>query len=155
MPIVRTYGCPECNHIMEVTLTAEQWDDPPPDCPRCAAWDFEHPTQQIFKPPAIGGSNRSKAVAVAEKIAAEDYNVANMNTEGKEGHTPKVRYKDAAVVTPSTWGIAQEALQSAITAGRESRLKYGSGLDVLQHTLKTGDQPDLIELSKKRSARIW
>ena len=43
MPIVRTYACPECNHYMRVTLSMEQADDPPPDCPRCNAYDLQHP----------------------------------------------------------------------------------------------------------------
>ena len=42
----------------------------------------------------------------------------------------------------------------AIAAGRANRLRYGSGLDVLQHNLKTGVQPDLIELSKRRSIKL-
>jgi hypothetical protein len=45
-------------------------------------------------------------------------------------------------------------LEAAVTEGRQTRLKYGSGLDVLQAHLKSGAQPDLIELSKRRSPRV-
>jgi putative FmdB family regulatory protein len=160
MPITRTYACPECNHMLEVVLSAEQWDDPPPSCPRCDARE----TQQVFKPPAIGGSARSRAVSIAEEIAANDYKVANIHAEGRPGGTPKVRYKDTTPgVAPSTWTgpnaaeyqLGQSALQTAISLGRETRLKYGSGLDILKHNLETGAQPDLIEQSKKKSPRIW
>jgi len=110
--------------------------------------------QQEYKPVALGGSNRSKATALAEDIAAQDYNVADISLDGKGGRN-KVRYKDQAEATKSVWTAAQDAIQGAISAGRESRLKYGSGLDILQKSLKDGTQPDLIELSKKRSMRIW
>jgi hypothetical protein len=53
----------------------------------------------------------------------------------------------------SWWGIAREVLEAAVAGGRKTRLKYGSGLDVLQDNLKSGAQPDLIELSKRRSPR--
>ena len=32
MPIIRTYACEDCNHMMEVTLSMDQVDDPPPPC---------------------------------------------------------------------------------------------------------------------------
>jgi hypothetical protein len=35
------------------------------------------------------------------------------------------------------------------------RLKYGSGLDVLQHNIKTGAEPDLVEISKRRAMRVF
>jgi hypothetical protein len=59
----------------------------------------------------------------------------------------------------SSWSIAREALElgemfeAAVASGRQTRLKYGSGLDVLQANLKSGAQPDLIELSKRKSPR--
>ena len=67
--------------------------------------------------------------------------------------------KDQGSALPSSWGIggwwgiAAEVLEAAVVAGRQTRLKYGSGLDVLQADLKSGAQPDLIELSKRRSLR--
>lgn len=138
--------------MMTVELRSDQWDAEPPECPQCAAHDMG----QIFKPPAIGGSNSSRAHAVAEDIMANDYNVADFKSQGPDGGPPKVRYKDAiSTVPPSTWGAAEGAIAQAISLGRETRLKHGSGLDVLQTTLKNGTQPDLIELSKKRSMRVW
>lgn len=164
MPITRTYHCPECNHRWELVLSADQWDDPPPSCSACDALE----TQQVFKPPAIvgaAGGARAQAAAIAQEIAATDYNVANMHIGNREGDRNKVTYKDTRPdgVAPSSWTgpqakqmqIGQEALQSVLALGRETRLRHGSGLDVLQQTLATGDMPDLIEQSKKRSARIW
>ena len=109
---------------------------------------------QEFKPVAIGGSVRSKAVKIAEDIAEKDYGVADMQVHGHEGLPPKVRYKDRPQTDASTWGASTQALEMAIAAGRANRLRYGSGLDVLQHNLKTGVQPDLIELSKRRSIKL-
>jgi len=150
MPIVRTYGCEQCNHIMEVVLTQEQWDDPPPECPECA----KHPMRQEFKPVAIGGSNIVRARDIAEDIAANDYHVADMQRD-KHARTPTVRYKDQGSVLPSNWQAANQTLEAAIALGRETRLKYGNGLDVLQHNLKTGAEPDLIANSKKRAMKVW
>lgn len=153
MPIVRTYQCGECFHRMEVTLRGDQWDEEPPDCPACAARRMN----QEFKPPAIGGSTYARAVKVAETIAAEDYGVADMKIEGYHGVPNKVRYKDQPnPAQRSTWGAGEQALQMALRSGREVRTKHGGdGLDILQANLKSGAQPDLIEVSKKNMMRIY
>ena len=152
MPIVRTYACAECNHMMDVVLSSDDWDAPPPDCPACEAREM----RQEFKPVAITGSIRSRAVALAEDIAAKDYNVADMKVEGKEGGKPKVRYKDqTAEIARSMWQNPQGVLEQAIAIGRQTRLQHGTGLDVLQNALKTGAQPDLIAESKKRAIKVW
>ena len=155
MPIVRTYACPACNHMLEVTLPLEDWDVEPPDCPVCADREL---MRQEFKPPAIVGSPRARATALAEDIAAKDYGVADMQRD-KHAPTPTVRYKDQ---NPSNWGKAPDgsvitpaAMQQAMALGRQTRLKFGDGLDVLQSNLKSGAEPDLIEISKRRSTRIW
>jgi hypothetical protein len=166
MPIVRTFGCPECNHVWNAELTAEQWDDPPPSCPECDRRD----TQQIFRPVAIGGSPGARANAIAEEIAARDYHVADMQRDHHEGATTKARYNPidiqgnriidnrpvASSAPPSSWvGINAQQMQAAVDSGRHTRLNFGNGLDVLQSALKSGDQPDLIEASKRKSSRIW
>lgn len=151
MPIVRSYMCNECGHYMSVTLSAEQWDEPAPLCPICTSL-----TQQDFKPAAIGGSVRSKAEKLTEDIIEKDYHVGDIQRDRHEGVAPKVRYKDQGrPPNPSTWGVAREALEGAIASGRQTRLLHGSGLDVLQQSLKNGTQPDLIELSKRRAMRIY
>jgi hypothetical protein len=152
MPIVRTFMCPDCAHQLRVTLTMEQWDEPPPECPRCTT----RPMDIDFRPIAIGGSTRARAIKLAEDIAEKDYHVADMNVDNREGGKPKVRYKDQNRVTPHQWGVAQEALQTAIALGRQTRQQHGGdGLDMLQRALKEGVQPDLIEQSKKRAMKIW
>jgi putative FmdB family regulatory protein len=152
MPIVRTYACEDCMHMMDVVLSMDQVDDPPPPCPACAA----RPMRQEFKPVALGGGVSARAHAIAEDVASNDYHVSDMNVGRKEGDRTKVRYKDTtANIKPSTWNAAKETLEVAIAAGRQSRLKHGSGLDVLQATLKSGEQPDLIEASKRRMIKLW
>lgn len=154
MPIVRTYGCEVCGHFTDVTLTLEQADDPPPECPYCA----RRPMQQEFKPVAIGGSVAGKAHKLAETIAAEDYGVANMQRDLRAGSTPTVRYKDQGnPMQASTWGAAGAMMEKAVAIGRQTRMENGgySGLDTLQSMLKSGEQPDLIEVSKKRAMRVW
>lgn len=147
--ILRTYRCPECWTEITLELTMEQWNDPPPFCPSCS-----QTTQQELKAPVIGGSSRARATAMAEEIAAKDYGVADMQSQGPGNGPPKVRYQGDPAGA-STWGAQGAALQQAIALGRENRLRYGSGLDALQSALRDGTQPDLIELSKKRSSRIW
>jgi hypothetical protein len=148
---------------MEVTLRLDQWDVPAPDCPRCNAWDLHEPMRQEFQPVAIGGSTYAKARELAEDIAAKDYNVANMEwrKDREVAQATPHRLKDETPqsvnqATGSNWGVTGEALQQAVTLGREIRLKHGgSGLDMLQRALKDGTQPDLIEASKRRAMKIW
>jgi hypothetical protein len=135
----------------------EQVDDAPPQCPQCARQEMA----QEFKPVAIGGSTVGKAVRLAETIAAEDYGVADMQHDTRRGGTPKVRYKDQG--TPlqqqqmSTWGSPGNMLSEAVAIGRQTRMANGgySGVDTLQAMLKSGEQPDLIEASKRRAMRVW
>jgi len=137
--------------MMEVVLSSIDWDAEPPECPACAAREM----RQEFKPVAIGGSTYARARALTEDIAANDYHVADMQRDRQES-TPKVRYKDqSSTVMPSTWQAANETLEAAISAGRQTRLRHGSGLDVLQHNIKTGAEPDLIANSKKRMIKVW
>ena len=152
MPIIRTYACAECMHMMDVVLSMEQVDDPAPECPACA----QRAMRQEFRPIAIGGSNSARAHRIAEDIAENDYHVGDMQVGRKEGDTTKVRYKDQnGPVNNSTWTAARDVLETAIAAGRQNRLQHGSGLDVLKAGLDSGAQPDLIEASKRRAIKIW
>ena len=137
--------------MIEVTLSSEQWDEPAPDCPSCAA----HAMQQQFRPVAITGSPSARAHAIVEDIADKDYHVADMTQ--RKGEVPKVRYKDQVSSLPSsTWsGISAATLEQAMINGRQTRLNFGSGLDVLQANIKSGKEPDLIALSKKRAMRVY
>lgn len=161
MPIVRSWVCPKCNHYIEMTLTAEQWDIEAPDCPRgCQTMDQE------FTPPAIGGSAIGKAHAIAEKIAREDYNVTNLRTSPSRSG-PRATYKDEMMGharvndrnwgpdPPSTWGSTGLAMSQAMAFGKDLRHNFGNGLDVLQATLKSGAQPDLLETSKRMAVQQW
>jgi hypothetical protein len=79
-----------------------------------------------------------------------------MHVEGYEGVRNKVRYRDQPANTVQSWNGNREALEAAIAIGRNNRNNYGAdGLDMLQKALKSGDQPDLIEASKRRSMRVW
>lgn len=153
MPIRRTYQCGECFVRYEVELPAEHWDAAPPSCPACDARELK----QEFRPIAIGGSVSARANKITEDILEKDYHVSDIQRDRHEGATPKVNFKDqTATVAPSNWtAVGREALEMAIANGRQTRLEFGSGLDVLQSNLKSGAQPDLIEVSKRRSARVW
>jgi hypothetical protein len=130
----------------------DQVDDPPPDCPRCA-----HMTVQEFKPFAIGGSTKVRAADLALTIAHEDYGAADISVDHRRDSVPKVRFRDQGTpAQASQWGATGGMLEQAIAIGRQTRRERGGdGLDVLQHALRTGEQPDLIEASKKRSMRVW
>jgi hypothetical protein len=140
---------------MEVTLTAEEWEKPPPSCEMCDARE----TQQEFKPPAIGGSVRARAAAITESIIANDYGVANFQSDRRLGGTPKVRYKDqTAAVLPSDWQQAghKAMLETAIGIGKQTRRQFGmDGLDMLKRGIESGAQTDLIEASKRRAIKVW
>ena len=92
-------------------------------------------------------------MALAEDIAERDYHVSDMTgvaSTTREGDRQKVRYKDQGPKTNSAaWTDGREAIEAAIATGRDTRLKYGSSLDAIK------EMPDLIEISKRRSARIW
>jgi hypothetical protein len=144
--------CNACGHYLNVTLTAEQWDAAAPECPNCSAQSMA----QDFKPVALGGSARSKAEKITEDILEKDYHVSDIKRDERREATPQVRYKDQAPPpNASHWVGSREALEGAVAAGRQSRLRYGSGLDVLQSNLKSGEQPDLIEISKRRAMRVY
>jgi len=142
--ILRSYGCEECGYFIEVELRADQWDQGPPECPRCS----DTVMGQEFKPPSIGGSAMARAAKMAETIAAEDYNVADFQAGKREGDVAKVRYRDQSAPAAS-WGAPADALAQALAVGRETRLQHGSGLDIIK------TMPDLIAASKRRSAKIW
>lgn len=111
----------------------------------------------MFTPPAIGGSVRARAARIAEDIAANDYGVANINFEHREGGAPQVRYKDqTASAMPAQWQGRRELLERAISIGKQNRRDFGlDGLDILKRNLAGGEQPDLIEASKKKAIRVW
>lgn len=152
--IRRTFMCPECAHRMEIVLSSDQWNSPPPSCEKCDARQMN----QEFKPPAIGGSVRVRAAKITEDIIARDYNVANFHSDHRPGGVGKVRYKDE---TPNTmqasWNAMQggggSMLETAINLGKANRGR--DGLDILQKNLRSGVQPDLIEQSKRRSIKVW
>ena len=159
MPIRRTFGCEVCGHFLTQELTLEHADWPAPMCPHCEGLSD---MQQKFRPPAIAGtntyeSNRVRANKIAEDIAEKDYGVADMNVEGYRGVRNKVRYKDDNRQGGSVWGATSEALNRAIAMSRQDRIANGvaDGLTVLHENLRNGSQPDLIEVSKKRSMRVW
>ena len=110
---------------------------------------------QEFRPPAIVGSNIARATDLAHTIAREDYQVADLQSPSRSGR--EVRYQDqgAEVIPPSTWAAAGAQLQEAMAYGRETRIRHGNGLDILQGALRSGAQPDLIEASKRRSMKVW
>ena len=149
--IIRSYMCEYCAYQVTVELRSDQWDAEPPACPKCA----EAPLVQEFHPPAIGGSLIGRATELAHTIAAEDYGVADLQSPSRSGRA--VRYKDqgADAIPASSWAAAGGQLQQAMALGRETRIKYGNGLDVLQGALKSGAQRDLIADSKRRSIRTW
>lgn len=151
MPIVRTYACPACNLMVEVTLDSSQWDTGPPQCPECQ----RRAMQQEFKPVALGGSTSVRARDIAYDIAANDYHVADLQREPRQEGTPKVRYKDQGGSTNSQWSVKQSDLEAAIAMGRRNRVQFGSGLDILHANLKSGAEPDLIENSKRRMIKVW
>ena len=148
--ILRTYMCGDCGYRIDAELSSDQWNAEPPDCPQCSVT----PLVQEFKPPAIGGSNIARATEIAHTIAAEDYNVADIQSPSRSGRS--VRYRDqTGPEAPSTWSMQSGALQQAIAIGRETRLRHGNGLDILQGALKSGAQRDLIADSKARSIKVW
>ena len=157
MPIRRTYQCGDCFHRLEVVLEIGQADDPPPGCPLCA----QRAMDQQFVPIAVRGvqaTHRDNARKIAETIAAEDYGVADMTTRGA-GVAIKHRLKDQG--TPAqqqqvaSWTADMSNINTAIASGRKTRAEGGDGLDILQRALKSGAQPDLIEVSKRNMARIY
>jgi hypothetical protein len=113
--------------------------------------------QQEFHPPAIGGSVRMQAAKITEDIIANDYNVANMQSDRRLGGRPKVRYKDETAGLPTAnWQDTsghRSMLETAISIGKANRGR--DGLDILQKNIRSGVQPDLIDVSKRRSIKVW
>lgn len=138
-----------------IELAFDQADAEAPDCPHC-----EGMTRQEFQPVAIAGKAagyRAAATKMAETIAHEDYGVADMTI--RKGEHAKVRYKEppgSSNLGSSSWvGPNFDMLQAGLREGRAVREQFGSGLEVLQGNLASGKQPDLIEVSKRRSMKVW
>lgn len=112
---------------------------------------------QEFHPPAIGGSVHARAAAITEDIIANDYGVANYTPDNREGGTAKIRYKDQTPsVLPANWQGHREMLEQAISIGKQNRRDFGlDGLDILKRNILSGDQPDLIEASKRRAIKVY
>ena len=146
--------CPDCSHRMEVVLSAEEWDAPPPSCDLCDA----RQVRQEFAVPAIGGSIGGRARKLTEDILANDYQVADVKFDNRQGGTPKVRYKDQTVsAVASSWQGANQLLEQAVSIGRQTRRENGGfdGLDMLKSQLASGAQVDLIEASRRRAIKVW
>ena len=63
--------------------------------------------------------------------------------------------KDQGSASPRSWDTARWVnLSEALEAAAGGERQTPSGLDVLQANLNSGAQPDLIELSKRRAARV-
>jgi hypothetical protein len=145
---------------MEVTLTMDQWDAPPPDCPRCASG-----LRQEFKPVAVGGSAYAYARGIAEDIAHNDYKVADLQwrkdreVSSATPHRLRDEAPSAVASTLSNWGAQTATIEQAIAIGRQTRLNHGSGLEMLQDGIRDGTQPDLIKNSLARmragGGKIW
>lgn len=88
-----------------------------------------------------------------------------MKLDGYAGAKPKVRYRDqkdpaAASLMGSAAGhlMAQQraTLEQAIGIGRQTRRETGGdGLDIIRNNLADGTWPDVLEASKRRSAKVW
>jgi hypothetical protein len=48
--------------------------------------------------------------------------------------------QDQDSALPSSWGVPMEVLEAAMANGRQTRLRYGSGLELLHDNLKSGAQ---------------
>jgi putative FmdB family regulatory protein len=155
MPIVRTYQCADCGHLMDITLRLEDWETPAPDCPVCAKKEMV----RDFKPFAIGGSPTYKAAKMAERIAEEDYGVADMKLDGKGGKN-KIRYKDQGnPLQSSSWGSASASramIEQAIAIGKSTKAQTGGldGLDILKRNIRSGVETDILAASRQRSLRV-
>jgi hypothetical protein len=146
--------CNECGTVFNRTLEYSQVDAEPPDCPACLA-----ATRQDFRPVAVHGvkaRTAEEARKIAMDIAVNDYGVRDINIKNREGETNKVTYRDQPAQQPGNWVAPNsEMLSAALADGRATREQYGSGLDVLEGNLKSGVQPDLIQLSKARCMKVW
>jgi len=151
VPIVRTLGCNDCARTWDVTLTAEQVDDPLPACPFC-----NNATFQEFKPVAIRGkeSKLESSEAVVENEMKER-GITDITFRTKENLPPKVRYKTDKA--QSNWmQPTGDMVAQAAQLGRADRQKFGAdGLEILQNNLRSGKQVDLVEASKRRADRVW
>lgn len=103
--IYRTYQCSECEALFEVAH--DSGDEPYPDCPVCSKVLEWRP--QRF---AIGGSNTSKGVDLAQQVMERDFGLTNYKDNNKEG--------DVGYIAPRKTVAENDAImQRESEAGRE------------------------------------
>ena len=106
MSIIRTYACGDCEAIFEMWCESSDELDPP--CPNC-----EKELKWQPKGFAIGGSNQSKAVKVAQDMLENDYGLTNYKDNNKPG--------DVGYIDPTRKTAAEKdaIMQRESEAGRE------------------------------------
>lgn len=87
----RTYRCDDC--LLEWRVQVDTIDAPVDDCPVCAA-----KAREEMPMPALG-TNKGRAVDLAQKIAEEDFGLTNMRDNQREG--------DTAMIGPSAMQTAE------------------------------------------------
>ena len=89
--ITRTYQCVDCDQYFEVDH--ESGEEPEPPCPHCDVVLEWRPKSFAI------GTNKGRAVDIAQKIIEQDYGITNMKDSTREGETvliePRRRARNA------------------------------------------------------------
>lgn len=108
----RTYECTDCSTVFEVTL--DSGDDGHPDCPTCSKVLEWRPSKV-----SIGGSNRSKAVDMAQNIMEQDYGLTNFKDNNREGDVGYVAPQKTTQDKEKEMQREAEAFRAVVTARPE------------------------------------
>lgn len=84
--IRRRYHCDVCDLIFDMRHESE--DEPMPDCPKCIADGQAAASKIEWVPPLPAiGTNKGKAIDLAQEIAEQDYGMTNMRDNQRPGDT--------------------------------------------------------------------
>lgn len=158
----RSFRCPDCGHLETVTLSSDQWDAEPPDCPVCTSADYH----QEFVAPGILGV-RTAAMHMAERVAEaqeahqrdsgikaaeEAMKAENFTREAKRivEHARELgqlqpMVTDTGIGRTSAVPINSPVVQAAIASSRAERQATGalSPAEALITDIRTGKAPDM------------
>lgn len=142
----RRYRCGDCDKTFDQRV-ADQ-NDPPPECPYCpkvtAALTPAGPVIAWVAPLPALGTNKGRAIDLAQKMAEEDYGLTDMNDNQRAGDIA------AKVAAPMTGPQADTAIREWMEMSQAVATQMPAGVPPAP-----GAEPTLLNDPRKQAENYW